>query len=188
MQLAPELVQQIQTLFHDEFSIRIGSMDFETDLVQKGILDSVAIVRLAAALDKRFQIRIPIESLVLDAPCSIVNIARLTAECMREAAGGGRPEIPAEPMDQVRGQIEALLVEKLAIRVESDTTDLFQTGILDSMTLVQLVLALEERFGIELPVEQIEAEAFSTVARIAETVAAAGARSRRVSSDSAGGL
>jgi acyl carrier protein len=188
MQLAPELVQRIQALFLDELSIRIAPVDIEMDLVQKGILDSVAIVRLVAALDKHFRIRVPIENLVLDAPCSIVNIARLTAECMRGAAAEAGAGMSAEQMDQLCGQVEALFVEKLSIRVESDETDLFETGALDSMTLIQFVLALEERFGIELPVDQIEADSFSTVARIAETVAAARARGRRASGDAATGL
>jgi D-alanine--poly(phosphoribitol) ligase subunit 2 len=171
MQIAPDLVQEIQSLFLDELSIRIGPVDVDTDLVQKGVLDSVAIVRLVAALDKRFHVRVPIEELVLDAPCSLANIARLTAECMRETeAGSGN--LSAEQLEQLTGEVEAVLVDKLSVRVESDTTDLFESGALDSMTLVQLVLALEERFGIELPIQEIEAESMATLAKIAETIAA----------------
>jgi|YelNatPaOPRAMG01_1025707.scaffolds.fasta_scaffold66689_2 D-alanine--poly(phosphoribitol) ligase subunit 2 len=180
MQIAPDLVQEIQSLFLDELSIRIGPVDVDTDLVQRGILDSVAIVRLAAALDKRFRVRVPIEELVLDAPCSVARIARLTAECMREN-GAANGKLSPDELEQLTGQVEAVLAEKLSIRVESDTTDLFETGALDSMTLVQLVLALEERFGIELPIQEIEAESMATLAKIAETVAA-----RRKSGDAPG--
>lgn len=173
VQMEQDLVHKIQELFLDELSIRVASVDL--DLVQKGILDSVTMVRLAAALEKRFQVRVPIEDLVLEAPCSVASIARLTAEC-RRADDARQPLV---------GEVRALLAEKLSIKVQSAETDLFETGALDSMMLVQLVLALEEHFGIALPVQEIELTSFATATKIAETVAA---RKRNGAGNAAGGL
>ena len=76
----------------------------------------------------------------------------------------------AEQQDLLR-EIQLLFLEKLSTRIESAESDLFQTGILDSMTLVQLVLELEERFGLRLPMEDLELDSFRSVMRIAELVA-----------------
>src|SRR5205807_2097401 len=68
-------------------------------------------------------------------------------------------------------EIQALLLEKLSVRVESADTELHQTGILDSMTLVQFILQMEEHFGFHLPMEDLEPDSFRSVAMIAELVA-----------------
>ncbi len=67
--------------------------------------------------------------------------------------------------------IQALVSNKLSIQVDSVDADLFETGVLDSMTLVQLILGLEQQYGLELPMHELEIECFSTVARIAGLVA-----------------
>jgi acyl carrier protein len=66
--------------------------------------------------------------------------------------------------------IQALLSSKLSISVESIDTELLDSAILDSMTLVQLILALEQEHKVELPLHELEIECFSTVRRIAELV------------------
>ncbi len=79
------------------------------------------------------------------------------------------PEI-SQQQNLIR-EIQALFLEKLALRVESAETDLFQTGILDSMTLVQFILHLEEHVGLHLPMEGLEVDSFRSVVKIAELVA-----------------
>jgi hypothetical protein len=49
--------------------------------------------------------------------------------------------------------------------------DLLDTGLVDSVSLVELLLTLEQAFDISLPLEDLEMEDFRTVARIAELVA-----------------
>ena len=44
------------------------------------------------------------------------------------------------------------------MRVESDEVDMFRAGILDSMGLVQFILALEEHFKLRLPLEEIDTD------------------------------
>lgn len=73
--------------------------------------------------------------------------------------------------DQLTSEILGIFAEKLAIDVESATVDLLDTGLVDSVTLVELLLELEKRFGVVLPLEELEMEDFRSVTRIAELVA-----------------
>jgi methoxymalonate biosynthesis acyl carrier protein len=62
----------------------------------------------------------------------------------------------------------------LATRFHSDRTDpdfdLLDSGVVDSVILVELVLELERRFEISLPFEDLEIDDFRTVRRVAELV------------------
>lgn len=62
--------------------------------------------------------------------------------------------------------IAELLSSKLQIEVPTLDTDLMETGALDSMKLVDLLLTIEQEFGIELSLENIELEEFRSVRTI----------------------
>jgi len=68
-------------------------------------------------------------------------------------------------------QVQALLAEKLFVTVESHETDLLAAGILDSLTLVQMLMHLEERFGLRVAVEDLEIEDLRSIHAIARLVA-----------------
>jgi acyl carrier protein len=79
---------------------------------------------------------------------------------------------PTIPLDDVK----AVLVTTLGVEDRADTlgpsTPLFgQLPELDSMAVVELVYALEERFGITIEGEEITAEVFETLASLATFVA-----------------
>jgi len=65
-------------------------------------------------------------------------------------------------------EIRGLLLVRLAARVESNEEDLFEAGVFDSIALVQFIVALEEHFGLHLPLEEINAQDFATVSTIAK--------------------
>jgi len=48
--------------------------------------------------------------------------------------------------------------------------DLLDSGILDSMGIMQLVAHLEKEYGISIPTEEIEPEQFTSVATLASFV------------------
>ena len=78
-------------------------------------------------------------------------------------------------MTDVNALIEllgALFVETFHVEVPSTDTDLLQTGILDSLQLVELLLQLEQRFGIRLALDDIDLEDLRTLGRIARLIAA----------------
>jgi acyl carrier protein len=67
-------------------------------------------------------------------------------------------------------QISRLMLERVHIEVPSADTDLMELGLLDSLTLVELMANLEEEFGIHISFDEIELDNFRSVARIAEFV------------------
>jgi acyl carrier protein len=67
-------------------------------------------------------------------------------------------------------EIRELFAKKLAIEVESPVVDLLDTGLVDSVSLVELLLALEQEFGVSVPLEELEMDDFRSIARIAELV------------------
>lgn len=69
-------------------------------------------------------------------------------------------------------EVQALLCEKLLVEVDSLETDLLEAGNLDSLTLVELLLHLEERFGIKLALGELEIDDFRSIHSIARLVAA----------------
>ena len=73
--------------------------------------------------------------------------------------------------DWVR-EIQTLFAEKLFVDVESPDTDLFQQGILDSMSLVELLLQLEQAYGFTVSIMDLDTEDIRTIRKIAELVSA----------------
>ena len=62
------------------------------------------------------------------------------------------------------------VVQGLPDDIESVDADLFQTGVFDSMTLVEFILHLEERFELRFPMEDLELDSVLSVTRLAEMV------------------
>jgi acyl carrier protein len=91
-------------------------------------------------------------------------------------------------MSAVAAQIISFLAAELDRAGQPATltaeTPLLDSGLIDSVTLMQLVAFLEETFGIALEADQIVPEHFATVDRIAALVSAAGADTTEV--DTAG--
>ena len=69
-------------------------------------------------------------------------------------------------------RITRLFATALNLDVPSADTDLFETGALDSLALVELLLQLEQEFGVTTAVEDLEVQNFSSIHRIAAFVAA----------------
>ena len=70
----------------------------------------------------------------------------------------------------LHAQLRAFGSEKLSVEVSSVDTDLIQTGILDSLALVELLAYIEKEFGTEISLDDIGIEDFHSIAKIAEYV------------------
>jgi len=66
-----------------------------------------------------------------------------------------------------------LFAENLHVEAPSPDTDLFESGTLDSLQLVELLLQLERRFGVRVAIESIDLDHLRTLERIAKLVEAA---------------
>lgn len=78
----------------------------------------------------------------------------------------------------VVGKLMALFRDELHIEVPSPDTDLFETGLIDSLQLVLLLLQLEQRLGVRIPLDEVELEDLRSVDRLARVVEARSALAR----------
>ena len=161
--MTDSLVDEVHALVRT-FSPKVGSA--HTDLLGTGILDSANLVRLLFAVEAQFDVAIPMEELDIDSIRSIASIANLVRE--RRSAEAA-PGLPPERNALIR-EIHELFVNSLSIEVPSPDEDLFRAGILDSMLLIQLIVLLEDRFGLSLALEDLDVATFSTTAGIAQMV------------------
>lgn len=67
-------------------------------------------------------------------------------------------------------QISLFFAERLNANVPSKDTDLLETGILDSLGLVELLVYLETTFGMKILLEKIEFDNFRSIIKIAEFI------------------
>jgi methoxymalonate biosynthesis acyl carrier protein len=76
------------------------------------------------------------------------------------------PETAADLDHRIRG----IFLEALNVSVDSTDTDLIETGVLDSLALVELLLRLEEEFDVKVDVGELDVEDFRTVGSIGSFV------------------
>lgn len=69
--------------------------------------------------------------------------------------------------ETLRTELLALFNQDLNLAVEHAETDLLEQGILDSLTFVELLFRLEQRYGVRADLETLDTEKFRSVARIA---------------------
>jgi acyl carrier protein len=67
-------------------------------------------------------------------------------------------------------QVLRIFSDKLHIEVASLETDLIDSGLLDSLALMNLLLHLEKAFGLVVSIEDLEVDHFRSARRISEFV------------------
>ena len=67
--------------------------------------------------------------------------------------------------------ITELFSARLGLDIPSNDTDLFEAGVVDSMSFVELLLQIESNFGIPMSLGDIEFENFRTIEKIADFIA-----------------
>lgn len=77
----------------------------------------------------------------------------------------------ADP-EVLRDRIARVFATRMNQTVPSEDTDLFETGILDSLSFVTLLACLEEELGLTTSLDDLEFDNFRSITRIAEFVAA----------------
>lgn len=68
-------------------------------------------------------------------------------------------------------RVRRLFREALNVEVASDETDLIETGVLDSLALVELLFAIEREFSVSFALDEFEIDSFRTVSTISESIA-----------------
>ena len=67
-------------------------------------------------------------------------------------------------------RLRALFLRHLHLEVPSADTDLLESGLLDSLQLVDLLVLIEEEFGRRISLEAIELDDLRSLARLAQLV------------------
>ncbi len=66
--------------------------------------------------------------------------------------------------------IQSVLHDHLHVIVDSPDVDLLESGLVDSIGMVELILHLEERFDVSLPMDALEIDDFRSIRRIADLI------------------
>ena len=75
-------------------------------------------------------------------------------------------------------RVRLLVLTALDVHVPSDSVDMIESGLIDSLGLVTLIADLEDEFQIELPLYELDIDVFRSIERIAaflDTAASAAA-------------
>lgn len=71
-----------------------------------------------------------------------------------------------------QSRLAELMLKRLHLEVPSPDTDLVEAGLLDSLSFVDLLLVLEQEFGLAFTLQEIELEHFRSLARMADFISA----------------
>ncbi|MBL7206705.1 MAG: acyl carrier protein [Candidatus Aenigmarchaeota archaeon] len=78
--------------------------------------------------------------------------------------------------ERVEDQLKEMIVDRLFLQISpdeiGDETDLVETHEVDSVQLLEIVMGLEEVFGVSFDDEEFSLEIFATVSSIADAVRA----------------
>jgi acyl carrier protein len=77
-------------------------------------------------------------------------------------------------LDVICKTLKDLFADKLNLDVPSYDAELLQSGLLDSMMLVELFVAIEQEFGVTIAVDSLDIEQFGSLASIAKMIRASG--------------
>lgn len=72
----------------------------------------------------------------------------------------------------VTARLTRIFPEVLHVDPPASDADLFETGLIDSLAFVELLMKLEQEFGVSVAVDDLELENFRTIERIAAFVEA----------------
>jgi acyl carrier protein len=73
-------------------------------------------------------------------------------------------------LESIQLDILTFLKSRAGVTVPSPETDLVETGVLDSLVLIDLLLFLEEEYGVRLPVDRLELDQVRSVARVSSLI------------------
>ena len=79
-------------------------------------------------------------------------------------------------LSDIEQRIQTVLHGRLQIDAPALDEDLFEAGILDSLSFVDMLVALEREFSIQIPLDQVDLNDFRSVSRIVHYIAS-GSRS-----------
>jgi len=71
----------------------------------------------------------------------------------------------------IENEVAKIFSQHLHVGVPSCDCDLFETGVLDSLQLVELIFQLEQQFGVRVSLDETDLENFRSIERITAMLA-----------------
>jgi acyl carrier protein len=87
--------------------------------------------------------------------------------------------------DPIEQRLVQLFSDKLDADVAGRDVDLLDTGVVDSLTIVDLLLYIEQEFRLALPMEELDADDFRSIAAIARCMRSKGRPTQDAAADPA---
>jgi acyl carrier protein len=78
---------------------------------------------------------------------------------------------------EIVARIGRIFEDTLSMSAPAPDLDIIDAALLDSLTLVSLLFAIEQEFGIEIPLDTLEIDDFRTVSSMAKLIESAGGSS-----------
>lgn len=75
------------------------------------------------------------------------------------------------PVVDLESRIRLLVEQQVQVDIPSETTDLYESGAVDSLSLVEILVRLEEELGVQIRLDELELDDFRSVAAIARLLA-----------------
>ncbi|HEX5853272.1 MAG TPA: acyl carrier protein [Solirubrobacteraceae bacterium] len=79
--------------------------------------------------------------------------------------------------EEILARVGRIFEDTLSMSAPAPDLDIIEAALLDSLTLVSLLFAIEQEFAIEIPLDTLEIDSLRTLASIATMIAAAGVSS-----------
>lgn len=73
--------------------------------------------------------------------------------------------------DHIESELREIFEEELGLSPPASDTDLFESGIMDSLTFVNMLVSIERKFGLVVKLENLELDNFRSLAGIAQFIA-----------------
>jgi acyl carrier protein len=78
-----------------------------------------------------------------------------------------REDISPVGKPQLERQVAEMIRRRLHIEMDDPSIDLFDTGLVDSLGLIELLVGLESEFGIRIGTGELDIDDFRSIERIA---------------------
>ena len=73
--------------------------------------------------------------------------------------------------DHLESELREVFEEELGLSPPANDTDLFESGIMDSLTFVNMLVSIERKFGLVVKLESLELDNFRCLTSIARFIA-----------------
>lgn len=103
---------------------------------------------------------------------TVISLPTADAVVAGDDTGGVGADAAASAPPDLVDRVHRMLTDRLDLDAATPDTDIVDNGALDSFAIVEVLVALEERFGVEVDVDELDVDDFRSARSIATLIAA----------------